>query len=216
MHILSPSQCRAARALLGWSQPDLAEASKLNVQTICAFEKEIGSPSKTTLQKILSAFSGYVDFIDDIGVQHKSPKIKIYKGRNEFIEFMKSVYETVKDCGGKICVANVDERTFEKWLGEEEDTAHMKRMESVKNLNFRVLLKEGDDYFSSPYCEYKWTHKERYDEVPLYLYGNKTALIVFGELPTVYVLSAPEITAMFHHQFEMLWSAAKTPPQYSS
>lgn len=42
MIIIIPAQCRAARALLNWSQPDLAERWDMHVQTISAFENESG------------------------------------------------------------------------------------------------------------------------------------------------------------------------------
>jgi transcriptional regulator with XRE-family HTH domain len=38
VHKATPAQLRAARALLGWSQTDLAEASGLSVRTIKAME----------------------------------------------------------------------------------------------------------------------------------------------------------------------------------
>src|SRR5688572_30561525 len=56
MNIISPSQCRAARGLLNWSQPDLAKRSDVHVQTICAFENETGTPTARTQKKLLQAF----------------------------------------------------------------------------------------------------------------------------------------------------------------
>jgi hypothetical protein len=40
---LSPRLCRAARALLGWQQSDLAEASGVPKPTVSAFETKEGS-----------------------------------------------------------------------------------------------------------------------------------------------------------------------------
>lgn len=37
---MTPAQCRAARALINWTQPKLAEASGLGLSTIVDFEKE--------------------------------------------------------------------------------------------------------------------------------------------------------------------------------
>jgi DNA-binding XRE family transcriptional regulator len=37
--MISPEQCRAARALLNWSQTDLAKAVKISKVSISAFEK---------------------------------------------------------------------------------------------------------------------------------------------------------------------------------
>jgi len=37
---MTPSQCRAARALIDWTQPHLAKAAQLGVSTVIDFEKE--------------------------------------------------------------------------------------------------------------------------------------------------------------------------------
>jgi hypothetical protein len=36
---MTPAQCRAARALLNWTQPTLAASAKLGLSTIVDFEK---------------------------------------------------------------------------------------------------------------------------------------------------------------------------------
>ncbi|QJE74859.1 helix-turn-helix transcriptional regulator [Aerophototrophica crusticola] len=38
---ITPAQCRAARALIRWSQTDLAKASGISVPTIAEFEREM-------------------------------------------------------------------------------------------------------------------------------------------------------------------------------
>jgi transcriptional regulator with XRE-family HTH domain len=37
---MTPSQCRAGRALLDWTQPALARASGLGISTVIDFERE--------------------------------------------------------------------------------------------------------------------------------------------------------------------------------
>lgn len=46
------AQCRGARAMLGWSQEQLAEASNLTRQTIAAFENETRTPGPNNLLAI--------------------------------------------------------------------------------------------------------------------------------------------------------------------
>ncbi|MBN7807254.1 helix-turn-helix domain-containing protein [Agrobacterium rosae] len=52
---ISASQCRAARALLGWSQDDLADRSSVGRATLANFEKEKSVPYERTLRDIQSA-----------------------------------------------------------------------------------------------------------------------------------------------------------------
>lgn len=42
--MITPSQCRAARALIGMTQPQLAAASAVSLRTISHFEKEQRNP----------------------------------------------------------------------------------------------------------------------------------------------------------------------------
>ena len=62
---LSPAQCRAARALLNWSQEDLVRHSKIIKKTIADFERGATSPRKQTLAQILAAFDAHgIEFLD--------------------------------------------------------------------------------------------------------------------------------------------------------
>ncbi|MGR9501440.1 helix-turn-helix domain-containing protein (plasmid) [Rhizobium leguminosarum] len=65
---LSSAQCRAARALLAWSQDDLSSASKVAKATIANFEAGKRSPYERTLQDMKHALeSAGVVFIPENG-----------------------------------------------------------------------------------------------------------------------------------------------------
>jgi transcriptional regulator with XRE-family HTH domain len=52
----TPAQCRAARALLGWSQAELSAASGVATKTIADFEREDRVPYERTLNDIRETF----------------------------------------------------------------------------------------------------------------------------------------------------------------
>lgn len=54
--MISAKQIKAARALAGWKQKDLAEASGLAEITIRTIERGLGDPRSSTLLKIEAAF----------------------------------------------------------------------------------------------------------------------------------------------------------------
>ncbi|BAV45835.1 XRE family transcriptional regulator [Mesorhizobium loti] len=61
---VSPAQCRAARALIGWSQDQLAAASKVAKATIANFEAGKRAPYDRTLDDIrVSLEAAGVEFI---------------------------------------------------------------------------------------------------------------------------------------------------------
>ncbi len=50
--MISSRQIRAARALLGWTQTDLAKAAGLHLNAINKIENEINEPRSSTLERI--------------------------------------------------------------------------------------------------------------------------------------------------------------------
>lgn len=63
---ITPAQCRAARALLAWSQDDLVQASKVAKATIANFEAGKREPYARTLLDVQTAFErAGVVFIED-------------------------------------------------------------------------------------------------------------------------------------------------------
>ena len=55
--MFSPNQSKAARALLSWSQTDLADAAGLGLSTIKDYESGRRKPHNRNLSKIDTAFS---------------------------------------------------------------------------------------------------------------------------------------------------------------
>ena len=61
---LLPAQCRAGRALLGWSREELARAAEVAHRTIVDFEREARQPHEQTLLRLRTALEpGGVAFI---------------------------------------------------------------------------------------------------------------------------------------------------------
>lgn len=66
--MITPEQCRAARALLGWSQQALAAASSVGVVTIRQFELGASTPRSATVQVLrLALEAAGVLFVDANG-----------------------------------------------------------------------------------------------------------------------------------------------------
>ncbi len=75
---ISPSQCRAARALLEMTQPELAAAAELGLSTIVDFERQRRPVSEQAMTKMQTALrEAGVEFIDEngggAGVRLKKP-----------------------------------------------------------------------------------------------------------------------------------------------
>ncbi|MFC1672740.1 multiprotein-bridging factor 1 family protein [Pseudomonadota bacterium] len=66
--MIQSSQCRAARALLQWSQQELAVRANLGVVTVRKFENQKSTPHPGTVELLSKAFEAAgVAFIDGGG-----------------------------------------------------------------------------------------------------------------------------------------------------
>src|SRR5580692_3840122 len=76
--MITPAQCRAARALLDWSQQQLAAAAKVGVVTVRQFEGGGAQPRRATLDVLFRALEAAgIAFIPEngggAGVRLKGP-----------------------------------------------------------------------------------------------------------------------------------------------
>jgi transcriptional regulator with XRE-family HTH domain len=216
MHFITASQCRAARALLNWSQPELAQRCGMHVQTVSAYESDVRIPSKRTLEKTTMTFeSSGIEFLPHDGVRRRIRDVITYDGVPGFEAFIADVYQTVKSVGGDICVSNVNEKDFDKHVSWGGAPHHLKKMAELKkcmDFSFRILVKEGDMYFpASDYAEYRWINSKYFRTVPFYVYGDKLAIINFQKGATVHVVESKEIADAQRIQFNLFWESAKIP-----
>ena len=217
--MITAAQLRAARGLLDWTRNELAEAAKISPETVKNIEHGVFRPQEQTAEAIIKAFSAHnVEFTDDDGVRLHRDTVARYEGPEEFKKFMDDVYATARDTaaseGGDkpICVSNVDDRLFAKYLGDYSPL-HSRRMNELKNVRVRVLVRE-QDFFTAPeakYIEYRWNSRQNVGDVPFYVYGDKFAIVMFSEepAPQVVVISSPLVSKAYREQFEILWQNSK-------
>ena len=214
-------QIRAARALLDWSQSDLADHAGLSQTGIARIENGTNKPNSSTIEKIELAFDkAGIEFLQDSGVKKRSNNLLSFEGREGFKLFREEVLREAETSeNADICIANLDEREFDKWGEGDVNSWYRNAMASIrdknKDLRFRSLVKEGDTHFSAArHSEYKWISEDNFGPFPYYIFGNRTAMIMFEEenIP-IFILDHPLITKFYREQFEKLWESAKAPSQ---
>lgn len=210
--MITHHQIKAARALLDWSQQDLAESIDVSLPTLRNIEKG-GDAKLDTLKKIKTILElNGIEFGENDGVKRRSTVLRTLEGQEGYWKFYDDVYETVKKSGGEILVSNVDEREFDKWLGDRWEIQKNRMIELSKEQDFqiKILVKEGDRHFTVPeYAEYKWTPQDRFSEIPFYVYGNKLAIILFEpDNVSISVIDNPKIAEAYKKQFNVMWDQA--------
>jgi predicted transcriptional regulator len=89
-------QIRAARALIGWSQKDLADQADLSQTGIARIENGTNHPNSSTIAKITAAFDkADVEFLGENGVRKRTGEIKVLRGQNAMSDFLDDVFDTI-------------------------------------------------------------------------------------------------------------------------
>jgi transcriptional regulator with XRE-family HTH domain len=70
---LLAGQCRAARALLSWSQNELGQRARVDQKTIADFERGTRNPHPRTIEALVKA-------LEDAGVVFVEPTAALYSG----------------------------------------------------------------------------------------------------------------------------------------
>ena len=170
---ITTAQIRGARGILNWSQQDLAQRTGISATSIGSIENGQTTPRESTLSTIRKTLeNGGIEFIGLEGIRQRSNDVRIYRGKEGFIEFYNDIYETVQSSPSEIFVSNVDERLFVKILGDFAKV-HVDRITALKNIRYKILVKDGDNYIpGSGYAEYRWMPKELFSSVPFCVYAK--------------------------------------------
>lgn len=211
---LTARQIRAARALLDWSQEDLANAAQLSVATIRKLELGYISPRQATTHDIRHALEDAgLEFIEPGGVRHRPEEIQIYQGHDGAKEFFDDVYKTAKK---KSCEVVLVHSSAQKYLSEvlgDYRSIHVERMTAImKNKPFVkcIVTEDSGPLWASAYGEYKLISKSYVDSVPFYVYDDKYAIIVSeaDPSPKITVIQSRVIADAFRRQFYSMWEKA--------
>lgn len=190
----------------------MAERTEISATSIGSIESGATQPRETTLAVIQKAFEDAgIEFSDNEGVRIKAVNVTILKGVNGFQKFSKDVYRSLQEDPREILQAYVDDNKFAELLGNEA-FPHVQRMESLQKKRFKILQKEGDNYFPAKnYAEYRWISAQKFLAAPFIVFDSKLAIVVFEPEPTIIIVSYPIVAETYRLQFQAIWEDAIIP-----
>ena len=216
-------QIRAARALIGWSQKDLADYSGLSQTGIARIENGTNHPNSSTIEKILGAFDkADIEFLGDSGVRKRTGAVKTLRGKTALKIFLDDVYETTLKHGTKqnplkIYLSNVQNDNWLRWMEENDWESHKIRMIAKKeSMDLRIIVKENDWYFpASDWSQYKWFPEKIFNNKSFYSYHHKLAFLNFmHDDIEIMVMEHKEFAEGFRVLYEIAWDyVAFDPPK---
>ncbi|MBP9867766.1 MAG: helix-turn-helix domain-containing protein [Alphaproteobacteria bacterium] len=210
--MISVSQIKAARSLLGWRQEDLAKRSGLSLAAINKLERNVVSPRQFTFDLLRQTFEQEgVEFTDGPGVRLTDNIFvtQTFTGKEALPQLLDDIFATLKGHGGDVLLSGIDESLWADYAELVE--MHQKRM-SAYNIKSRALLCEGDvDVL--PYIDiesYRWISKDLFTQLLYYVYADKFALVVWGNPIRITIIQNKLVADTFRRQFEMNWKNGKT------
>lgn len=210
-------QIRAARALLGWNQHDLADKAGLSQTGIARIENGTNQPNSKTISKIETAFDqADVEFIDTSGVKKRANEVRILEGKVGFIEFMNDVYKIAKEQGGQVCLHSANPENWYKWMGKENYEAHAERMIALgDHIDVRITCEEGNFLFvGNSFAEYRWFPGHIFKERSFYSYGDRLAFLSFFEDNVIIqVIKNKAFSEGFRVLFNVGWDKVAVKPK---
>lgn len=212
INAIGARQIKAARALLDWSQDDLAGATKLSIATVRKLELGHISPRLSTTSVIRQALEGAgLEFIEPDGVRRRPDEVATYKGAMGRVAFFDDIHQTIQRSGGDVVIIESEDAAMMRLQGRE-DSKNIDRILSLNGTSsIKCLLTEALDLpISTPRFEFRFISKYYVDPLPFCVYGDKLAMIVSNTRidSKIIVMRSPCAAEASRRQFFSMWEKA--------
>ncbi len=206
--MITAKQIRASRALLGWSQQDLADAVGLSKPTIVDAERDGHQPRAETLALIQNACEDKgLEFITR-GVRERDDILTVYEGADCALSFLDNVEKSLRNSENKEILYYAADQSR-----STEDS--MKRFISMKDsgITSRYLIKNGDTHIMEDLSQYRW--------MPDKLWLDSDTKVIFAETvayaitwqaqPKIIMLKDKRIAMAEKNIFDFVWEISAKP-----
>lgn len=207
-------QIRAARALLNWSQPDLARAAGLATSSIKNIESETGIARKETLEQILDAFDrNGIEFTPGSGVRLKNHIITVHDDRRATTELLDDIFRhALASREREVLILGLDEGFSIDTDGKLLLEAHVARLTDA-GIRERILVCEGDTRYLNTPDSYRWLPQAYFTHhAPIYVYGDRVAIHSGSLRRRTCILEHRPLAQHLRMTFELLWDEVAFEP----
>lgn len=212
--MITREQMKAARALLDWSQKELAEKSGVSEPTIKLIETaKIHSKPDTLLQIQESIESAGIEFLSQNGVRFREDLVTVLEKENEkdniYLRLLDDMYYTLKDNYGEVLHSFIDNSLSPSEVLEKE------KLLRLRGITFRHLVRYGDTHLTYPSDEYRYLPKGSYINNPVTVYGDKISFNVQSKTHknenAIIIIKNQQIAEIKRREFEILWGYGEKP-----
>jgi transcriptional regulator with XRE-family HTH domain len=208
--IISPTLVRAARALLGWQQVDLAKAAGLSLTAVNNFERKIGLTRDNTILAIRNALEeGGVEFLSGGGLRHIEDVAAVgrFTGSDFIDRWTEDIMAAVRNSGDEIWTASTDEAL---WFQPSVTTINDVYLEWAERLQLKLktLVPVGEKILHRTRITYRTIPSEMIGRITYCVYSNRLAFVLWKKKQVI-VLRNNAVTETFRNQFNYFWRIGK-------
>jgi transcriptional regulator with XRE-family HTH domain len=212
MSWISAEQIKAARALLDWSQEDLAAAAGISTATIFNLEK--GHLAFRSVSEVRQAFerSG-IEFLPHDGLRRRAEDVTILQGKDSIERFLADLAWASKSGHMPIQGSFRTEDTLWRSLGFVDDQADEGALEPILSTlgTPQLLIAElTRPDLLLPYFAVRGIAKQQLGPIPTFIYGDRHALVLTEGLPypKFIIFQSTSMAQSYRSHFELLWEQA--------
>lgn len=203
----SIEQIRAARALLGWSQKDLAERAGLSQTGIARIENGSSRPTTQTLDLIGAAFrAAYIEFIPD-GVRRMSDIVSIREGADCYLAVLDEAFGELAYKNGEMLFWAADER--------RSGNAVIEKTRALRRAGVKIefLIRDRDTFLMGRPEEYRWLDEALFADGDVkMIFSNRVChLVSWRENLKTITLRDDHMADEERRLFDYFWNHAKRP-----
>ncbi len=209
LQTLAPEQIKAARALLGWSQADLAKKSGYSLPAINNIERGIASARTDTILDIQQTFEmNGVQFIDGPGVRVENVffRIKVLEGASALLQLLRNIVHVMDKEGGELLLCGVDENKLLQ-IGKSEVVAFQQKITTNPNIHVKTLCYPKQDAgITFVGGEKRVANTKGMPLIPSIIYKDRLSYLFFETPFRITIITHEQTAKTAEAQFDFIWN----------
>lgn len=207
--MITPTQMRAARAMLDVSQGHVSEYLGIAANTLSKIESGQSDASASRVSDIQRFYEREgIEFTENDGVKWSNNIVTQLDGNDANYQVLDDIYDTLKDSGGEILIAGVSEVLPEDKERYDFLQSHLARLQKA-GITERILIEEGDDNLVAPEEWYRALPVGKFSNTPFQIYGDKIAMKEWGPPQKIIIIQHKRFADTFRAMFDYAWNQAK-------
>lgn len=215
MYRVHPTQVKAARGFLGWTQEQLAENSGVSMSTIRSFESGF-TPRASTIDQLRRTFEKFgVEFTDDEGIRPRKEGILIYQGPDSCDRLFDDITQTVKElnCDVLAFLRTHEVRSQPCGLTPKSNFERLRSIQEIADIKC-LLADMPKPPFVMPSFQIRLLAKDIIGPSSFYVYGDKLVTAQLDiRMNFIYVVYRIVAVAQdWRTYFDLMWEVSPPPP----